>query len=199
MVFAKGKGGRRGGGMSGMPGGQQSTMVRKEPPVPEVDPDNAEFVIFVRAGKKLSPGVGWMPMPINEAKWIPLTVLKLSGTAGNYLVKAQSSPFGQLLFSQTLVKQISNGLYKDKEQLETQIMKGEGSPFKDCKDFSYAFKIRDKAFPAAWLEPERLTVIPPEVEVAGTAVDSLQKFFSIDNFRQAFGGPMMKMPTKLPF
>lgn len=51
-------------------------------------------------------------MPINEAKWIPLTVLKLSGTAGNYLVKAQSSPFGQLLFSQTLVKQISNGLYK---------------------------------------------------------------------------------------
>lgn len=48
--------------------------------------------------------------------------------------------------------------------------------------------MQDKAVPAAWLNPERLTVIPPEVEVAGTAVDSLQKFFSFGNFKQAFGG-----------
>lgn len=35
---------------------------------------------------------------------------------------------------------------QDKEQLETQIMKGEGSPFKDCRDFTYAFKIRVSVF-----------------------------------------------------
>eukprot|EP00955_Chlamydomonas_euryale_P007566 80263-Chlamydomonas_euryale.AAC.9 len=75
-VAAKGKG-RRGG----IPG--QAEMVRVEPPVPEVDAENAEFVIFIRAKNFFDQK---MKVEMKASPWVPLTIVK-GGQAANYLVK----------------------------------------------------------------------------------------------------------------
>jgi len=56
-----------------------------------VDPDNAEFVIFVRAKK--------------FPQWYPLSVVK-GGSAANVLVKAMESELGRKLSGNTLVRNI---------------------------------------------------------------------------------------------
>jgi hypothetical protein len=62
------------------------------PPTPPVDPDNAEFVVFVRATK----------LP----RWIPFTIVK-GGTQANMLVKAMDGNFGKEFFSTTLINNIA--------------------------------------------------------------------------------------------
>ena len=61
------------------------------PPTPPVDPDNVEFVIFVRAKK--------------FPQWYPLSVVK-GGSAANALVKAMKSELGKKLSGNTLVRNI---------------------------------------------------------------------------------------------
>ena len=61
------------------------------PPTPPVDPDNVEFVIFVRAKK--------------FPQWYPLSVVK-GGQAANMLVKAMESELGRKLSGNSLVRNI---------------------------------------------------------------------------------------------
>jgi hypothetical protein len=68
-----------------------STAAAQPPPTPPVDPDNAEFVIFVRAKK--------------FPQWFPLSVVK-GGSAANVLVKAMESELGRKLSGNTLVRNI---------------------------------------------------------------------------------------------
>jgi len=63
----------------------------QRPPTPPVDPDNEEFVVFVRA-KKLP-------------RWIPFTIVK-GGAQANVLVKAMKGNFGKEFYSKTLINQI---------------------------------------------------------------------------------------------
>lgn len=62
------------------------------PPTPPVDPDNEEFVIFVRA----------MKLP----RWIPFTIVK-GGAQANLLVKAMNGNFGKEFYSKTLINNIA--------------------------------------------------------------------------------------------
>jgi hypothetical protein len=71
-------------------GGARQQIQR--PPTPPVDPDNEEFVVFVRA-KKLP-------------RWIPFTIVK-GGTQANLLVKAMNGNFGKEFYSNTLINNIA--------------------------------------------------------------------------------------------
>lgn len=71
-------------------GGPRQQMSR--PPTPPVDPDNAEFVVFVRATK----------LP----RWIPFTIVK-GGAQANLLVKAMDGNFGKQFYKTTLINNIA--------------------------------------------------------------------------------------------
>lgn len=77
-VFAK-KGQK--GRVGTIPG--QGEMIKQEPPTPEVDSDNAEFVVFVRAVDFMDEK---MKVKMNASPWVPLTIVK-GGQAANYLAK----------------------------------------------------------------------------------------------------------------
>ena len=72
-------------------GGPKQQMQR--PPTPPVDPDNAEFVVFVRATK----------LP----RWIPFTIVK-GGPQANLLVKAMDGNFGKKFYQTTLINNIAS-------------------------------------------------------------------------------------------
>jgi hypothetical protein len=127
-------------------------------PVPPVDPDNVEFVIFVRS-KKLP-------------QWMPLSVMKGGGPA-NLLVKSLENDLGKKLYGTTLVDNVGRAIYKDKADVERTI-RAQFPMFKAAKEFEYGFKIRDKENPKAWYQvtPD-LQVIPPEEELGTGVLDEV--------------------------
>ncbi len=66
-------------------------MCMQVPPTPPIDPDNAEFVLFIRA--------------VKFPQWYPLSVVK-GGSAANIIVRAMESDFGKLLYGKTLIRNI---------------------------------------------------------------------------------------------
>lgn len=70
--------------------------VAQLPPTPPVDPDNAEFVLFIRA--------------VKFPQWYPLSVVK-GGSAANIIVRAMESEFGRLLYGKTLIRNIGTVCY----------------------------------------------------------------------------------------
>lgn len=143
------------------------------PPTPPVDPDNAEFVVFVRS-KKLP-------------KWVPLSIIK-GGTAANLLVKSIENELGNKLYGNTLVKNIGQALYKDREAVERSI-RSQFPPLQAVKEFEYGFKIRDKAVPGDWYKPVDVRLIPPEEELGTSSgvVENVKDFFDsgFKNFQKA--------------
>lgn len=189
QVFAKGgkgKGKTSFRGNTGVPG-QGAEMVRREPPVPEVDPENAEFVIFVRSKKFIDPMT--QKLSTGVSPWVPLSVLKGS-TAANFLLKILETEWGKVLYGNTLIRQIAQGVYKDREDVEKAVRKNY-PPFANSgsKDFEYAFKIRDKTEPKDWSKADNLINFPPESELGATGVDQLRKFFSPESIASMFKAP----------
>lgn len=189
QVYAKGKGGGRGAirqsaGVPGVPGGigAPGGMQMVKPPVPEVDPENAEFVVFMRA--KNYPGE--KGVLIKEGKWIPLSVFKGSGTA-NYLVKALETGWGRALYSNLVIRNIATGLYNDREKIELGVRRGY-PPFKDVpsKNFSWGFKVRDKTKPEDWTNSDGLTELPSQEQVMTSPLDAAKAFFGMDNVSKMF-------------
>uniref|UniRef100_A0A061S8D6 Metalloendopeptidase family-saccharolysin & thimet oligopeptidase n=1 Tax=Tetraselmis sp. GSL018 TaxID=582737 RepID=A0A061S8D6_9CHLO len=127
------------------------------PPTPPVDPENEEFVLFVRS-KKLP-------------QWYPLSVVK-GGTAANMLVKSMSGNFAKDTFKKTLIRNIGQVVYKEREEIETSLRE-KYPPMKAVKQFEYGFKIRDKSNPNSWYIPENILVIPPEDELPEAPLDEM--------------------------
>lgn len=155
QVYAKGKQRMR----SGM---QRPQMVM--PPTPPVDPDNEEFVIFVRS-KKLP-------------QWVPLSIMK-GGTPANMLVKAVENDLGKKMYGKQLIKNIAQSVYRDRVQVEEQIRK-QFPPFKATKEFEFGFKIRDKANPKDWYMAKNVELLPPESELGGSAFEEAKE--NVSNF-----------------
>jgi hypothetical protein len=149
------------------------------PPVPEVDPENEEFVLFIRAKSGASgPTAG---------SWLPLSVMK-GGSSANVLVRTMQSEWGRRLYSRTLVSNIAQGLYKERDSVVRSVRKGmPGLENVAAKDFEFAFKIRDKSNPKDWAKPDRLTVLPAEDELADNPLDRFRRFFSPESFASMFG------------
>ncbi|KAI8106793.1 hypothetical protein M9434_001447 [Picochlorum sp. BPE23] len=154
VVAAKGKQRmRRGQGNSG--------MAMPSVPTPPVDPDNVEFVIFVRSKKLL--------------QWMPLSVMKGGGPA-NMLVKAMENDLGKKMYGNTLVENVGNAIYKDKDAIERSI-RAQFPMFKATQEFEYGFKIRDKEDPKSWYLAKDIQVIPPASELGNTPIDKVNSFF----------------------
>lgn len=109
------------------------------PPTPPVDPENVEFVVFVRSKKVLwfikllytlayacstrfsgpshnhhhhhHPHHPLHPRPHQLPKWVPLSIIK-GGTSANMLVKSLESDWGNKMFKGQLVNNIGAALYK---------------------------------------------------------------------------------------
>eukprot|EP00877_Chromochloris_zofingiensis_P000020 jgi/Chrzof1/10018/Cz04g24090.t1 len=138
---------------------------------PDIDPENEEFVIFMRATSG--------PQQI----WFPVTIVK-GGSPANILVKTCQSEWGRKLFQGTLVRNIGESINKEREtiiktQRKQMIAQGLGW-MKDvpAKDFEFGFKIRDKRDAADAAKPLNLTVIPPPEELVDQPLDRVKKFFS---------------------
>ena len=161
-------------------------MVRTEPPVPDVDPDNAEFVVFIRAKNYMDEK---MKVVMNASPWVPLTIVK-GGQAANFLVKALENEWGRKLYSKTLLRNIGQAVYKDRSKIEAGLKQQYPNLAKvPSSNFEYAMKIRDRAVPKDWFKAEGVTIFPPESEIKGTALDELKSFFSAETFSALFKGP----------
>lgn len=143
-------------------GGGRNQPAMPQIPTPPVDPENVEFVIFVRS-KKLP-------------QWMPLSVMKGGGPA-NMLVKALENDLGKKLYGKTLVENVGRAIYKDKQEMEKAI-RAQFPMFKAAKEFEYGFKIRDKERPKEWyLVTPDLQVIPPEDELGSSPLEGASNFF----------------------
>lgn len=154
------------------------------PPTPEVDPENAEFVIFVRAKKYRS-----VKTEMTNSPWVPLSVVK-GGQAANALVIIMESEWGRKLFSKTLVSNIAAAVYKERLQVERSL-RANVPYFKDVpgKEIEYAFKVRDPKDPVNWYKANDLTMCPPETKLGKTALDNLKAFFSPESISSMFIAP----------
>jgi hypothetical protein len=137
------------------------TQQFQEPPTPDIDPENAEFVIFCRNPK----------LP----QWLPLSIVK-GGQAANLLVRSMDSEWGRKLFGKTLIRNIAQAVYKDKDQVE-KLVKRQYPPLKQASDLQYGFKVRDKTKPKSWYQPVDITILPEEKDLEPTAVERLQGLF----------------------
>ncbi|KAG2495299.1 hypothetical protein HYH03_006571 [Edaphochlamys debaryana] len=161
-------------------------MVRREPPTPEVDPENAEFVVFFRCLKYKDSQLNTM---VGPSLWVPLSIIK-GNQVSNFLAKAIETEWGMKLYGRTLIWQMASGLYQDKTKVEKELRKN-FPPFANAasSDFQYAFKIRDKANPKDWTKAEDLTVFPSPEELGATGIEQLKKFFSAENVSSMFKAP----------
>ena len=130
-------------------------------PTPPVDPENVEFVIFVRSKKLL--------------QWMPLSVMK-GGAAANVLVKSLENDLGKKLYGNALIENIGRAIYEDQAAIESTIRE-QFSMFKATKEFEFGFKIRDKENPKNWYQPINVEIIPPEADLGTTPIDNVQNFF----------------------
>jgi len=174
QVYAKGKG-KRSARQTMLPQTGPQQMTRGPPPI---DPDNEEFVIFIR------PTSG----PIQQ--WMSVSVVK-GGSQANTLVAAmQQSEWGKALYSRTLISNIGQSLYKERDAMVKSIRKSAADAVKmgmksqepivnvPTKDWQFAFKIRDKSDAADASRATNLTIIPPEDQITLNPIDNFKKFFS---------------------
>jgi hypothetical protein len=121
-------------------------MNRQRPqiPCPPVDPDNEEFVIFVRSTKLMM--------------WVPCTMIK--GTqAANQLVKSLGDE--KSLQKDTLIRSLGESIYGNQKELLKAAKKS--SPMMGyAKEFDFGFKVRDKNNPQEWYLPKDIVILPPE-------------------------------------
>jgi hypothetical protein len=124
--------------------------------------------------------------PAAGGAWLPLSVMK-GGSSANVLVRTMATEWGRRLYARTLVSNIAQGLYKERDSVVKSVRRGmPGLENVAAKDFEFAFKIRDKAAPKDWAKPDRLTVLPAEQDVVDNPLDRLRRFFSPDSFASMF-------------
>lgn len=165
VVAYKKKGQRmmRRGPASGMAQGMQRMDPRKNIPDLPVDPENEEFIMFVRSK--------------NVPRWIPYTVMK-GGWSANALAKAQGTKWGKNLYGDTLIKNIGQAFYKDLNKIEGSIRQNM-KILKYAKVLEYGFKIRDKEKPDDWYLTEDVQLLPSREEVEkGGILDNVKDFFT---------------------
>mmetsp|Transcript_11207 Transcript_11207/g.50860 ORF Transcript_11207/g.50860 Transcript_11207/m.50860 type:complete len:214 (-) Transcript_11207:1528-2169(-) len=146
QVNAKGKGGGRRAGKSQRPGGQPSM----EQFMPPVDPDNEQFVIYVRSKKGMRA-------------WYPLNVVT-GGSTANTLVKGLDSNLSRDMAKKSLTNNIGQAIYKDADQLQEMCRRM--PMLKAAQELEYGFMILDKKNPSSMFKPpaDKVFIIPPEEE-----------------------------------
>lgn len=154
-------------------GGKMGQGGQPQIPTPPVDPDNEEFVIFVRSKS--------LPM------WVPCTMIK-GTSAANQLVK-QFGQIGQNLAKDTLVRNIGESVYGNSKELIKAARKSSLN-LKYATAFEFGFKIRDKTKPTDWFIPKDIIVLPPKDQLPQAPLAGAQNALSNvkDSLSNMFGG-----------
>lgn len=141
LVYAKGKQSNR---RQTNPS-QNGSMEQYLPPV---DPDNEQFVIYVRSKRGLKT-------------WFPLNVVT-GGSTANTLVRGLDSSLSREMAVKSLSNNIGQALYKEKEKLEELVRKM--PMLKSCKEFEFGFCVLDKKNPSSMFKPldKDVFIIPRE-------------------------------------
>lgn len=137
------------------------------PPTPPVDPNDEEFVIFVRSTK----------FPL----WYPYSIMK-GGWAANALVKSQESDWMKNMTGGQLVKNISEALYKEYDEVSKQV-RSNYPMLKNAQELQFGFKLRDKSKPDDWYKPIDIQALLPREEVGNSVVGNM-----MDSVQNLFGG-----------
>lgn len=161
----------------------QSQMVQSVPPV---DPENEEFVIFIRATSG------------SYQQWMNMSVVK-GGSSANLLVKGMATDWGRRLYSRTLLANVAQSIYKERDAIikglrdsvRQQMRMGAPKLMEPLlnvpsSDFEFAMKIRDKSNPKDWSKAENLTLLPSEAEANVQPLDRFKAFFSPDSIAAIF-------------
>jgi len=158
----KGKGNREG------PGAKMMQAVEQF--MPPIDPDNEQFVIYVRSKRGLKA-------------WYPLNVVT-GGSAANTLVKGLDNDMSKEMAKKSLSQNIGKAIYKDLEAIEkvarTMPM------LKQAKEIEYGFAVLNKENPRSMFAPpsDKVWLIPSEEECE-TPADKFQEMG--DNLKKMFG------------
>eukprot|EP01025_Chloroclados_australasicus_P038469 TRINITY_DN3964_c0_g1_i1.p2 TRINITY_DN3964_c0_g1~~TRINITY_DN3964_c0_g1_i1.p2 ORF type:complete len:227 (-),score=19.06 TRINITY_DN3964_c0_g1_i1:143-754(-) len=143
-------------------GSKYRAPTQQAPPTPEIDKENEEFVIFIK--------------PAKLAQWMPYSLIK--GTpAANQLVRSMQSKWGKVLFSNTVIRNIGNEVYKSEEEIVNAV-KSKYKEFAKFTEFQFGFKIRDKTNPKEWYLAQGLTIIPPKEELGKAPLQALVERFT---------------------
>jgi hypothetical protein len=165
-VYAKGKGGGRRGG----PASQMQQQVEQF--MPPIDPDNEQFVIYVRSKRGIKA-------------WYPLNVVT-GGSAANTLVKGLDNDMSKSMALKSLSQNIGKAIYRDFDAIE-QVARSMPM-LKQAKEIEYGFGVLDKENPRASMfspKPDSVWMIPSEEECE-TPADKFQE--AGDNLKKMFGG-----------
>jgi hypothetical protein len=130
--------------------------------MPPIDPDNEQFVIYVRSKKGFK-------------SWYPLNVVT-GGSTANTLVKGLESKLSKDLALTSLTNNIGQAIYKDIIQLEEMCRRM--PMLKAAKELEYGFMVLDKSDPSSMFRPpgEKVWVIPPEEETRMPAQKAAEGF-----------------------
>lgn len=134
---------------------------RKQMSLPPLDPDDPQFVLFVRS-KRLP-------------QWFPFSVVS-GGSQAKLLTKAMENDFGKKLYGNTLTKNIAGVVYKDMDNIKKAVF-NQYPRLKEAKELEFGYKIRKEeslqgTFGGSGVEP-----IPPQEELKGV-VDKVKDFFA---------------------
>jgi len=168
QVFAKGKQQNRRGSNPKQGGSVEQFL-------PPIDPDNEQFVIYVRSKKGLKT-------------WFPLNVVT-GGSTANTLVKGLDSNLSKDMALKSLTNNIGQALYKEQVQLEEMVRKM--PMLKSARELEYGFSVLDKENPNSMFKPSEkdVYVIPPEEETRMPAQEAAEGLKKIgDNFKKLIDG-----------
>lgn len=139
--------------------------------MPPIDPDNEQFVIYVRSKKGFKA-------------WYPLNVVT-GGSTANTLVKGLESSLSKEMAKTSLTNNIGQAIYKDIDQLEQMCRRM--PMLKAAKELEYGFMILDKENPGGMFKPaaDKVFVIPPEEE---TRMPAQKVANALDKVKNMLGG-----------
>jgi hypothetical protein len=125
-------------------------LCHREQYLPPIDPDNEQFVIYVRSKKGFKA-------------WYPLNVVT-GGSTANTLVKGLDSDLSRELAVKSLTTNIGQAIYKETEQLEEMCRRM--PMLKNAKQLEFGFMVLDKSNPSSMFKPtaDKVFVIPEEDE-----------------------------------
>ncbi len=127
-------------------------------PLPEVDPENAQFVIFVRS-------------KLGIKRWFPLNVVT-GGTQANLLIKGMESELTKETSSATLLREVARTIYKDRVQIE-ELVRDKFPPMKFAKEIEYGMCVLDRAKPReSVMGMLGVMPLPAEADMQPTAVEA---------------------------
>jgi hypothetical protein len=131
--------------------------------MPEVDPENTQFVIYVRSKFGLK-------------KWMPLNVLT-GGSQANLLAKGLDSDLTKEASMSTLKREFAKTIYKDKAQVEEMCRTKMGPTLKFAKELEYGMAILNKEKPKESIMGIGTTIwaLPAEAEIEKTAAEQVQE------------------------